>query len=145
MNQQEHKKGLPFFGIGKILPFLKKFRRNLILMVTCGLMGSLVDIILPLFKADTYLLSYLSKYSIASPEKSPVYIARLCPLKRKNCNVPFVCFKAYVRYSCKHTAFSRKLYKIFAVIKERKHPVKQRAVIHQRKCIPVHITLCDSS
>ena len=51
MNQQEHKKGLPFFGIGKILPFLKKFRRNLILMVTCGLMGSLVDIILPLFQA----------------------------------------------------------------------------------------------
>ena len=50
MNQQEHKKGLPFFGIGKILPFLKKFRRNLILMVTCGLMGSLVDIILPLFR-----------------------------------------------------------------------------------------------
>ena len=50
MNQQEHKKGLPFFGIGKILPFLKKFRRNLILMVTCGLMGSLVDIVLPLFR-----------------------------------------------------------------------------------------------
>ena len=50
MNQQEHKKGLPFFGIGKILPFLNKFRRNLILMVTCGLMGSLVDIILPLFR-----------------------------------------------------------------------------------------------
>ena len=50
MNHQEHKKGLPFFGIGKILPFLKKFRRNLILMVSCGLMGSLVDIILPLFR-----------------------------------------------------------------------------------------------
>ncbi len=43
-------KGTALFGIGKILPFLKKFRRNLILMVTCGLMGSLVDIILPLFR-----------------------------------------------------------------------------------------------
>ncbi len=41
---------LPFFGIGKIAPFLKPFTRNLLLMIGCGLVGSFVDIILPLFR-----------------------------------------------------------------------------------------------
>lgn len=41
---------LRFFGIGKILPFLKPFRKNLILIVVLGLFASLVDVVLPLFQ-----------------------------------------------------------------------------------------------
>ena len=39
---------LKFFGIGKILPFLKGVRNKIFIMVFFGLMGSLTDIILPL-------------------------------------------------------------------------------------------------
>lgn len=46
----ENKKGLPFFGIGKMLPFLKKYKKNLLAMVICGLAGTLVDIAVPLFQ-----------------------------------------------------------------------------------------------
>ncbi len=42
--------GLRFFGIGKVLPYLKKFRYQIFIMVFCGLLGSFVDIILPLFR-----------------------------------------------------------------------------------------------
>ena len=41
---------LKFFGIGKILPFLKGVRNKIFIMVFFGLMGSLTDIILPLFQ-----------------------------------------------------------------------------------------------
>jgi len=46
----ENKKGLPFFGVGRMLPFVKKYSRFLFIMVGCGLAGSLVDIALPLFQ-----------------------------------------------------------------------------------------------
>ena len=46
-NQTKH---LKFFGIGKILPFLKKFRKQIAIMIFCGLCGSAVDIILPLYQ-----------------------------------------------------------------------------------------------
>ena len=51
-NESKNKKesrGLPFFGIGRVMPYLGKYRRTLIIMIVCGLCGSLVDIILPLF------------------------------------------------------------------------------------------------
>lgn len=41
---------LPFFGIGKIIPYMKKYRNMIIAMIICGLIGSLTDIILPLFR-----------------------------------------------------------------------------------------------
>jgi len=41
---------LPFFGIGRLLPFLKKVRGLILIMVVCGLAGSVVDIVLPLFQ-----------------------------------------------------------------------------------------------
>ena len=44
------KKSLPFFGIGKVLPFLTQYRQTLFLMILCGLGGSAVDIALPLFQ-----------------------------------------------------------------------------------------------
>ena len=46
----ENKKGLPFFGIGRMLPFLKKYSKTLLVMVLCGLAGTLVDIAVPLFQ-----------------------------------------------------------------------------------------------
>ena len=47
---EEKSKHLKFFGIGKILPFLKNVRGMLLCMVILGLISSLVDIILPLFQ-----------------------------------------------------------------------------------------------
>ena len=49
MGEEKHTK-LKFFGIGRILPYLKKYRGQLALMILCGLGGSLTDIILPLFQ-----------------------------------------------------------------------------------------------
>ena len=47
---------LPYFGINKLLPYLKPYRFILISMVTLGLLGGFVDIILPLFQR--YALNY---------------------------------------------------------------------------------------
>jgi len=43
-------KHLKFFGIGKILPFLAKVKKQIFVMIFFGLMGSATDIILPLFQ-----------------------------------------------------------------------------------------------
>ena len=43
-------KHLKFFGIGKILPFLKKVKKLIVLMIFFGLLGSVTDIIIPLFQ-----------------------------------------------------------------------------------------------
>ncbi len=51
--QQEEQKeyvSLPYFGINKLLPYLKPYRFILISMIGLGLAGGLVDIILPLFQ-----------------------------------------------------------------------------------------------
>ena len=48
--KEQTTKHLKFFGIGKILPYLRKVRKQLAIMIFCGLCGSLVDIILPLFQ-----------------------------------------------------------------------------------------------
>lgn len=47
---EEKTKHLKFFGIGKILPFLRKVRKLIASMVLFGLIGSLTDIIFPLFQ-----------------------------------------------------------------------------------------------
>lgn len=43
-------KHLKYFGIGKILPFLSKVKKQILIMVLFGLVGSATDIILPLFQ-----------------------------------------------------------------------------------------------
>ena len=48
--EEKSKKHLPWFGIGKILPYLRKVRRKILIMVIFGLLGSCTDIILPLFQ-----------------------------------------------------------------------------------------------
>ncbi len=41
---------LPYFGLNRLLPFLKPYRKRLLLMVIFGILGSVVDIVLPLFQ-----------------------------------------------------------------------------------------------
>ena len=48
--QQEQKTSLPFFGIPRLFPYLKKYRKTLLLMVICGLGGTGVDLALPLLQ-----------------------------------------------------------------------------------------------
>lgn len=50
MNATKEKKKFDFFGVVKLIPFLKKYRRQMLIMVLFGLAGSLVDIVLPLFQ-----------------------------------------------------------------------------------------------
>jgi len=48
--KEKEVKSLPFFGIPRILPYVKKYRRTLLVMVLCGLGGTSVDILYPLFQ-----------------------------------------------------------------------------------------------
>ena len=48
--QEQKTTHLKYFGIGKVLPFLKKVRGLILIMVIFGLLGSTTDIILPLFQ-----------------------------------------------------------------------------------------------
>ena len=51
MNKETSKqKSLPFFGIGKVLPYLKKYKQALAGMILGSLVGSLVDTGVPLFQ-----------------------------------------------------------------------------------------------
>lgn len=49
-NEQEQQKKLPFFGLGKLWPYLKPYRNIMISMVLLGIMGTCGDVILPLFQ-----------------------------------------------------------------------------------------------
>ena len=55
-NEQNEKHSLPFFGIGKVLPYMKKYRGILLTMVSCGLLSTCVDLIIPQFQR--YALNY---------------------------------------------------------------------------------------
>lgn len=48
--EQQKQVSLPFFGIPKILPYIKKYRKTLALMIFCGLCGTFVDILNPLLQ-----------------------------------------------------------------------------------------------
>ncbi len=52
MNGQktEQRKKLPFFGVGKMLPYLKKYRVQLGTMIGCSLLASMMDVFLPLIQ-----------------------------------------------------------------------------------------------
>ena len=49
-NKDKEYVSLPYFGINKLLPYLKPHRFIVISMILFGLLGSLVDIVLPLFQ-----------------------------------------------------------------------------------------------
>ena len=48
--EKNNTKYLKYFGIGKILPFLKPLRKLIFTMIFFGLLGSVADIIIPLFQ-----------------------------------------------------------------------------------------------
>ena len=50
INRDTEKRSLPFFGIGKVLPYMKKYAKVTILMVTCGLASTGVDLLIPQFQ-----------------------------------------------------------------------------------------------
>lgn len=50
MKEKNTQKGLPFFGIGKILPYTKIFHKAMVAMVLFGMITSVTDIIIPLFQ-----------------------------------------------------------------------------------------------
>ena len=51
LNQQERDgRSLPFFGIPRLFPYLKKYRRTLGWMIFCGLLGTGVDILMPVLQ-----------------------------------------------------------------------------------------------
>ena len=47
---EKNKTHLKYFGIGRILPFLKPEKKHILIMVFFGLLGSITDIIIPLFQ-----------------------------------------------------------------------------------------------
>lgn len=54
---------LPFFGIGKVLPFVKPYRRKFLIMVIFGLICSGIDIIWPVY--NSYALeNYVKKQTV---------------------------------------------------------------------------------
>ena len=48
--ENQKTKHLKFFGIGKILPYIKEVRRLMLVMVIFGLLGSVADIVIPQYQ-----------------------------------------------------------------------------------------------
>ena len=48
-NEQEQIKTLPWFGIPKLIPYVKPYRKKIILMVSLGVLSSVADAVFPLF------------------------------------------------------------------------------------------------
>ena len=50
MHNEHDYKSLPFFGIPRLFPYLKKYRKTLAWMIICGLLGTGVDILMPVLQ-----------------------------------------------------------------------------------------------
>ena len=48
--KKAERSGLPFFGIGKIIPYLARYKTRVYAMLFCGLLGSVVDIAQPILQ-----------------------------------------------------------------------------------------------
>ena len=72
MTQDTQKMGtLPFFGIPRLFPYVRKYRKTLLLMLVCGLGGTGVDLVLPLLQR--YALNhYITERTL---DTLPLYIA----------------------------------------------------------------------
>ena len=57
---REEKRSLPFFGIPKVLPFLGRYKRMMLVMVLCGLASTCVDLLVPQFQR--YALDHYIKH-----------------------------------------------------------------------------------
>lgn len=47
---KEKNNSLPFFGLGKLLPFMRKYKRAFAVMVICSLGASVIDIVVPVLQ-----------------------------------------------------------------------------------------------
>jgi ATP-binding cassette subfamily B protein len=56
MDKKEKTVSLPWFGIPRLFPYIKKYRKKLILMAVLGIGASLLDSIMPLF--NRYVLDH---------------------------------------------------------------------------------------
>lgn len=70
MKEKNEDVSLKYFGIGKVVPFLKKYRRQVKIMLLCSLATGLVDTILPLF--SRYALNHFVTGSTL--DTLPLYI-----------------------------------------------------------------------
>ena len=70
MKKETKPKKLPFFGIGKILPYLKNYKKPLAIMVAGSVIGSVYDVIIPVFQR--YALNHF--ISLGTLEGLPLYI-----------------------------------------------------------------------
>lgn len=50
MNNSEKKKSSRFFGVPLVIPYMLRYKKLVIIMMSCGLIGSIVDIITPMFR-----------------------------------------------------------------------------------------------
>ncbi|MBQ6195864.1 MAG: ABC transporter ATP-binding protein [Lachnospiraceae bacterium] len=47
---KKEKTSLPFFGIPKILPYISGYRKEILIMIGTGFLGSVIDVIIPLYQ-----------------------------------------------------------------------------------------------
>lgn len=71
MENKEQYVRLPYFGINKLLPYIKPYKRIALSMIIVGFAGGLADIILPLFQKYA-IDNYVAKKTL---EGLPVFIA----------------------------------------------------------------------
>ena len=69
-NSAEERVSLPFFGIPRILPYLRPYRGTILLMAACGLGGTAVDILLPVLQR--YALDHY--IALKTLDTLPVYL-----------------------------------------------------------------------
>ncbi len=70
MNGKETGTHLPFFGIGKVLPYLKNYKKAMAVMILGSVIGSVYDVIVPVFQR--YALNHF--IALESLEGLPLYI-----------------------------------------------------------------------
>ena len=83
---------LKFFGIPKLLPFLARYKKRIFIMIFCGLLGSSVDVVLPVYQR--YAFNHFVGESTL--DTLPYYIVVF---------VVTVLFAAVVNYIALHFAF----------------------------------------
>ena len=91
--EKESRTSLPFFGIPRLVPYMKKYRNTLIVMIICGLAGTGADLAIPLLQR--YALNhYIADRTL---DTLPLYIALY---------VALILFQALVNYRATLDAWS---------------------------------------
>ncbi len=70
MSDKEAKVRLPFFGIGKVLPYLKNYKKAMAVMILGSVAGSVYDVIVPVFQR--YALNHF--IALGSLQGLPLYV-----------------------------------------------------------------------